>query len=169
MTFVEYLNKTIRELNGIVDTTPAETQIKSPIVKGLEFDRYIVLAVEQNKVECNVKGVIKPYSLRDIEKRYAKWQIRQKEKREKEKLWKDLSDKVKERDSFSCTKCGASKEDALELHAHHIKPRGDGGDDSIDNLTTLCIECHAKAHSGTMRGDFLSRRAKALRKAKDCD
>lgn len=162
MTFVEYLNKTIKEVNGI-DTAPIEPQRVSPIVEGLKFGRYIVLSVEQDTVECRVSGIVKHYSLIELEERYSNWQIRQKEKREKEKLWKAISSEVKKRDRYKCTNCGATKSEALQLHAHHIKPRGAGGDDSLTNLTTLCIDCHAEEHKGTRRGEFLKKRAEALK------
>jgi len=29
-----------------------------------------------------------------------------------------------------------------DIHIHHIAYRKDGGDDSYNNLVTLCIECH---------------------------
>ena len=31
-------------------------------------------------------------------------------------------------------------------HMHHIKARGEGGDDSLSNCVTLCWKCHAKEH-----------------------
>ena len=48
--------------------------------------------------------------------------------------------KVKERDGWKCTKCG-SKED---LQIHHIKPTKYGIDNSLQNLLTLCRNCHRK-------------------------
>ena len=56
------------------------------------------------------------------------------------------------RDNFTCQKCGqflAYKnehnvyipiDDGMEVH--HIQPVCEGGDDSPENLTSLCIECH---------------------------
>jgi 5-methylcytosine-specific restriction endonuclease McrA len=34
-----------------------------------------------------------------------------------------------------------------KLHAHHIKPIKDGGYNTLDNLITLCEDCHKKEHS----------------------
>lgn len=31
-------------------------------------------------------------------------------------------------------------------HLHHVKSRGKGGDDSLQNCVTLCWKCHAKEH-----------------------
>lgn len=49
--------------------------------------------------------------------------------------------KVKKRDGYVCQKCG--KDSSLEVH--HIKPLFCGGDNSMENLITLCHGCHKKA------------------------
>ncbi len=41
-----------------------------------------------------------------------------------------------------CTLCG----DTEDLQKHHLKPRTLGGDDSINNLITLCSYCHWYLH-----------------------
>ena len=53
-----------------------------------------------------------------------------------------------ERDRYTCQVCGAQpKQRRLgKLHAHHIIPLHAGGHHSLDNLTTLCVDCHKKAH-----------------------
>jgi len=47
------------------------------------------------------------------------------------------------RDKFTCMDCGKKK---CRLEAHHIIPRRVGGNDSIDNLITLCKTCHDNIH-----------------------
>jgi len=37
-----------------------------------------------------------------------------------------------------CYRCGTSK----KLHVHHIKPRVNGGDNTLSNLMILCHLCH---------------------------
>ena len=56
------------------------------------------------------------------------------------------------RDNFTCQKCGEflaykNKHDVYipiddGMEVHHIQPVCEGGDDSPENLTSLCIECH---------------------------
>ena len=60
--------------------------------------------------------------------------------------WKDLSRMVRERDGWVCHLCGwhAVGRNRYFLHAHHIVPRGRGGTDTLDNLISLCLECHAE-------------------------
>jgi len=64
--------------------------------------------------------------------------------------------KVLERDGFTCQICG-KKDDPSKykelgkaknaiLEVHHIKPKKDRGRSEIDNLITLCRDCHAKVH-----------------------
>lgn len=55
-----------------------------------------------------------------------------------------LRDEVLERDGHACVSCG-NRDD---LHVHHIIPRGQGGENSKENLATLCANCHYYAHGG---------------------
>ena len=50
---------------------------------------------------------------------------------------------VFERDSRRCVDCG-KLETWENFHLHHKKARSLGGDWSLENLATLCAECHAK-------------------------
>ena len=42
-----------------------------------------------------------------------------------------------------CKHCNSS---VSELHKHHIIPKSRGGVDSPENLISLCLDCHGKAH-----------------------
>ena len=59
---------------------------------------------------------------------------------------------VLERDHFSCVRCGwnrdmLSKDDPRKmLELHHKKHHADGGDNTEDNLETLCNVCHDVEH-----------------------
>lgn len=44
-----------------------------------------------------------------------------------------------------CEKCGSD----VACEVHHIKPVVYGGDNSPDNLMTLCYSCHLKEHQYT--------------------
>lgn len=56
-----------------------------------------------------------------------------------------LRKQIKERDKDRCRECGlkVGKETGLEGHVHHIIPKSHGGQDTLDNLITLCLICHA--------------------------
>jgi hypothetical protein len=65
----------------------------------------------------------------------------------------ELSDELKrsvwQRDGYRCQECGvavAGKNGCLP-QTHHIKPRSAGGTDDPENLTTLCLCCHATKDS----------------------
>ncbi len=47
---------------------------------------------------------------------------------------------VWERDNFTCRKCGSRK----NLEIDHIFPVSKGGDNTIENLQTLCKSCNSK-------------------------
>jgi len=49
---------------------------------------------------------------------------------------------AKRRDNNRCQKCGYKPSSTSNIHAHHIVPKAEGGDDSVDNIVTLCSTCH---------------------------
>lgn len=51
------------------------------------------------------------------------------------------ADKAKQRDDYTCQKCGREGTGDT-IQAHHIHPQWAGGENSIDNLITLCRHCH---------------------------
>ncbi len=55
------------------------------------------------------------------------------------------------RDGYQCTQCGKKN---TRLDAHHIIWKEHGGKDTIQNLITLCKECHRKVHKGRLKLDF---------------
>ena len=54
---------------------------------------------------------------------------------------KKMRFEVFKRDSFRCQYCGATSPDVL-LHVDHIKPVKEGGETTIENLITSCIDCN---------------------------
>ena len=52
------------------------------------------------------------------------------------------------RDNYTCKCCKTKKG---TLHVHHIVYRSNGGSDALDNLITLCEECHKKLHNGELK------------------
>ena len=51
-----------------------------------------------------------------------------------------LRTRILERDGWRCQECGSME--GLEIH--HMKARSRLGDDVMDNLITLCVECHVR-------------------------
>ena len=62
--------------------------------------------------------------------------------REYEELWK----RVLRRDCWRCQFCGSRKN--LEVHHQHF--RSHSGNDTEENLITLCNECHSSLHCTSM-------------------
>lgn len=54
--------------------------------------------------------------------------------------WRRLVTQVYERDKWQCLLCGSRS----NLTPDHIIKRSQGGDDSADNLWTLCAFCHRR-------------------------
>ena len=73
----------------------------------------------------------------------------------------ELSDELKRevwrRDHFRCQECGVAVacRNGCMPQTHHIKPKSLGGTDELDNLTTLCLVCHATKDSLNHRMLFL--------------
>ena len=49
------------------------------------------------------------------------------------------------RDNYTCQSCG--KQAPYPLQVHHIRAEKDGGSASMENLVTLCWNCHKDVHS----------------------
>jgi hypothetical protein len=61
--------------------------------------------------------------------------------------WDTVRRTVLERDDYACRFCGIGDEEHREehgrgLHAHHVIPDRDGGEDRPENLITVCGSCH---------------------------
>jgi len=53
-----------------------------------------------------------------------------------------LRKKAFERDNFTCQKCKIQDKTARILEAHHIIPLFMEGDNELQNIITLCSDCH---------------------------
>jgi 5-methylcytosine-specific restriction endonuclease McrA len=56
--------------------------------------------------------------------------------------YNELRKHVPERDEWRCQNCGSS----VNLQVHPLNPRSRLGNDSLENLITLCADCHREAH-----------------------
>lgn len=52
----------------------------------------------------------------------------------------DVKEKIFRRDGYKCVVCGRGRQDGVEICADHIKPKDKGGDNSVGNGQTLCME-----------------------------
>ena len=57
-------------------------------------------------------------------------------------LYEQLRHQVLRRDSWRCQSCGSMS----NLEVHHKDLRSHSGEDSEENLITLCNDCHAAVH-----------------------
>lgn len=61
----------------------------------------------------------------------------------KDAQWEKQRRRVLKRDNYRCTVCGRTW-DEIPIHVHHLVARQDGGQDRLDNLATLCKDCHVE-------------------------
>lgn len=59
-----------------------------------------------------------------------------------EKEFKKVRPTVLTRDEYKCVLCGS----ADRVNVHHINERSKGGGNDLDNLITLCHNCHKDEH-----------------------
>lgn len=52
----------------------------------------------------------------------------------------DIKEEIFKRDGYKCVVCGRGVVDGVELCADHMRPKDKGGDNSVDNGQTLCME-----------------------------
>jgi phage terminase large subunit GpA-like protein len=62
--------------------------------------------------------------------------------------YENLRQQVLLRDGWRCQSCGTM----ANLEVHHKRFRSHCGDDSEQNLITLCSACHASVHKGKTNG-----------------
>lgn len=51
---------------------------------------------------------------------------------------------ILKRDGYRCVICGKGREEGVELHVDHIKPRHLGGKSVLENGQTLCAPCNLR-------------------------
>ena len=67
-----------------------------------------------------------------------------------------------DRDNYTCQYCGKKNK---RLEVHHIVYRSNGGNDDLDNLITLCENCHTSIHDGTKTLKLKGKKTSNLRYA----
>ena len=67
-----------------------------------------------------------------------------------------------DRDNYTCQHCGAKN---VRLEVHHIKYRSQGGSDDLDNLITLCEDCHHNLHKGEIELKVKGKKRSSLKHA----
>ncbi len=56
--------------------------------------------------------------------------------------YEELRKRILRRDNWRCQSCGSRS----NLEVHHQRFRSRSGEDSEENLITLCSSCHAQVH-----------------------
>lgn len=114
----------------------------------------------QHKIDCHITIIKKVCSILPVENiiiESAEFDIHKLKKPDmsgKEyqngegKGFYNVKQAVLSRDNYACQICGKQKE---HLHVHHIVFKSNGGSNRMDNLVTLCSECHEKIHKGELK------------------
>lgn len=89
--------------------------------------------------------------------------------RELEDFTPEQKEQIFKRDNYRCVICGRGRQDGIEIHADHIKPKDKGGQATIENGQTLCAEHNfrKKNYKQTETGKKMFIRLYELAKAQD--
>ena len=69
------------------------------------------------------------------------------------------------RDRYTCRRCGVVDRSGRSLQADHIAPLDLGGANALDNMQTLCIDCH-RAKSVAEQKEAAARRIEQRRESR---
>ena len=99
--------------------------------------------VEVNRVEYSLRQVMERYELlSEINFQCTLNEYHSKEQRKF--MTKELKDRIKKRDNYTCQLCGKYMPDEVGLHIDHIIPVSKGGKSIPSNLQVLCSKCNGK-------------------------
>ena len=73
-----------------------------------------------------------------------------------------LHKEIRKRDRNKCVVCGTTASMMNPYPAHHIVYKSQGGDDSLENLVSLCPTCHAQAHLHNINGWRMGSKSKVM-------
>lgn len=83
--------------------------------------------------------------------------------------WAELSRKCKERDNYTCRRCGythSTTRPRRQLHAHHIVSVFKGGPNKLVNLITICDDCHGREHKHLRKAQATKKKVHRISKVK---
>jgi 5-methylcytosine-specific restriction endonuclease McrA len=72
--------------------------------------------------------------------------------------WRQQRTACLQRDGFACQQCEATE----NLHVHHWEPYRFSFDNSLENLVTLCAECHRDVHNSYRDEGFTTEAEEAM-------
>ena len=66
----------------------------------------------------------------------------------------ETKEEILKRDNYKCVFCARSNAEGIELCVDHMTPKDKGGDNTIENGATMCMECNLrkKNYGGTEAG-----------------
>ena len=102
------------------------------------------------RVVCKIPLPISQIVIEDVQVDIAKLNnpdLQGKEYQQSSRLDENLRIATLMRDLYKCTQCNKKG----NLDAHHIIWKEHGGKNTIENLITLCKQCHKKIHKGKLK------------------
>lgn len=150
-----------KELKEDLKELPLKGSVIKKKIKG-HYYYYLVYRVGE-KVKFDYLGKIEPINLKkQIEKR--RWILKQLRKidtalcalgiaKRSESLGLAKRFAVFERDDFNCQYCGRNAKDhKAVLVVDHINPKKRGGEETLENLITSCVECNSGKRARLIKG-----------------
>lgn len=99
------------------------------------------VVIEVKRVKFNYEQIVERYGqLSEID--FSCTLNEYHSKNQRRLMTKELKDKIKERDDYTCQICGKYMPDEVGLHIDHIIPISKGGKSIPSNLQVLCSKCN---------------------------
>jgi 5-methylcytosine-specific restriction endonuclease McrA len=95
--------------------------------------------INKNKIKTEIR---KKETKIEIKTDISKKKIKQRKKSKFIYEFRKIREEILKRDNYKCVQCGSDE----MINVHHIEEKSKGGNNSKDNLETLCYKCHMEKH-----------------------
>lgn len=146
--FKEYKQKRIEEYNIKHKKIVSQTEFKREI----EEEPIIIQVIRKYSNGIVTVDEVIEVDLKKLEKinkqlELSNWTLTRTEynsKNQRKLMTKELRNKIKARDNYTCQICGKQMFDEVGLHIDHIIPVSQGGKTIESNLQVLCDKCNLR-------------------------
>lgn len=158
----QYVQDWKKETEGKISNSLFKNWRKKQYKKVIDDENMFIFSLIKGQTRYRQKNYVRtPYkveievyrancSIEQVEERYAALSIigfectisEYNSKEQRKLMTKDLRERIKIRDNYTCQICGKYMPDEVGLHIDHIIPISKGGKSVQSNLQVLCSKCN---------------------------
>lgn len=121
-------------------THPKEDMPHGPVVDWVEIRYKRLYKKKPRDIWRSIRNLHETGFLIKVKKGVYRYDPDIVKQRELDEFTLEQKDRILKRDGYKCVICGKGKENGIELHVDHIKPKYLGGKAIIENGQTLCAQ-----------------------------